>query len=215
LTSSISCFAVSDTLLFAGSVGIFLSTNNGTSWTAAVDSGVPSPPDNVVSSLTVSGTNLFAGFYGGGVFLSTNYGTTWTAVDSGLTNDSVTALAVSSTYLYAGTYGGGVWHRRLSDIITGIGKTKGNVPAEFSLSQNYPNPFNPTTVIHYQLPVNSFVTLKIYDILGREVATLINGRQSAGYYNATFKATNLPSGVYFYRLQAGTYSATKKLLLLK
>jgi hypothetical protein len=89
------------------------------------------------------------------------------------------------------------------------------IPKEFALSQNYPNPFNPTTIINYQLPANSFVTLKVYDILGREVATLINGRQSAGYYNATFKASNLPSGVYFYRLQAGAYSSTKKLVVLK
>lgn len=88
-------------------------------------------------------------------------------------------------------------------------------PSIYSLSQNYPNPFNPTTVISYQLPVSSDVTLKVYDILGREVATLINGKQNAGYRNVAFNAGNLPSGVYFYRLEAGTYSATKKLLLLK
>lgn len=83
------------------------------------------------------------------------------------------------------------------------------------LSQNFPNPFNPTTIINYQLPVNSFVTLKIYDILGREVAVLINGLRNAGYYSVIFNGTNLSSGVYFYRLQAGAYSETKKLLLLK
>ena len=88
-------------------------------------------------------------------------------------------------------------------------------PQRYFLDNNYPDPFNPTTIINYQLPVNSFVTLRIYDILGREVATLVNGRQNAGYYHATFNASNLSSGVYFYRLQAGTYSNTKKLLLLK
>jgi Glycosyl hydrolase family 59/Secretion system C-terminal sorting domain len=89
------------------------------------------------------------------------------------------------------------------------------VPICFSLDQNYPNPFNPTTEIHYQLPENSFVTLKVYDILGREVATLINERQNVGNYNVTFNAGHLSSGVYLYRLQAGAYSNTKKLLLVK
>jgi hypothetical protein len=89
------------------------------------------------------------------------------------------------------------------------------VPRVFALSQNYPNPFNPTTVINYQLPVNSFVTLKIYDVLGREVATLINEKQNAGYYRATFNASSLSSGIYFYRLHAGSFTQTKKLVLIK
>lgn len=88
-------------------------------------------------------------------------------------------------------------------------------PLRFSLDQNFPNPFNPTTVISYQLPVNSMVTLKVYDVLGREVKTLVSERQAAGTHPVTFDAGNLPSGVYFCRLEVGTYSATKKLLLLK
>ncbi len=89
------------------------------------------------------------------------------------------------------------------------------IPKDFALSQNFPNPFNPTTVINYQLPENSFVILKVFDILGREVATLVNERQNAGYYNAKLDASNLPSGVYFYRLKAGSYVAAKRLLVLK
>lgn len=91
----------------------------------------------------------------------------------------------------------------------------GGIPKEFTLYQNYPNPFNPTTVINYQLPVNSLVTLKVYDVLGRDVATLVNEQKSAGSYHVTFDAHSLPSGVYFYRLKAGSYSQTRKLLLLK
>ncbi len=87
--------------------------------------------------------------------------------------------------------------------------------AVFSLSQNYPNPFNPSTVIHYQLPASSFVTLKIYDILGRAIAVLVDEKKNAGTYNVTFNAANLPSGVYFYKIQAGAYTHTKKLLFLK
>jgi hypothetical protein len=88
-------------------------------------------------------------------------------------------------------------------------------PESFALMQNYPNPFNPTTVITFQLPVVSNVTLKIYDMLGREVQTLINGRQEAGLHSVTFNARNLASGVYLYRLQAGSNCETKKFVLLK
>jgi hypothetical protein len=88
-------------------------------------------------------------------------------------------------------------------------------PATFALMQNYPNPFNPSTVIAYQLPVVSTVTLKIYDMLGREVKTLVNDRQAPGLHSVTFNAINLASGVYLYRLQAGSYTETKRFVLLK
>jgi sugar lactone lactonase YvrE len=88
-------------------------------------------------------------------------------------------------------------------------------PKQFALEQNYPNPFNPTTTISYQLPVASQVSLKVYDVLGREVMTLVNGRQDAGAYNFNFNASELSSGVYFYRLQTGSFVAIKKMLLVK
>ena len=86
---------------------------------------------------------------------------------------------------------------------------------EFALYQNYPNPFNPTTVISYQLAVNSFVTLRVYDILGRNVETLVEREQPAGVYQATFDGSRLESGTYICRLQAGSFSATRKLLVVK
>jgi hypothetical protein len=89
------------------------------------------------------------------------------------------------------------------------------LPETFVLEQNYPNPFNPTTVIAYQLPVTSMVSLKVYDMLGREVAILINKQQQAGRYAYTLNALNWASGVYFYRLQAGNFVQSKKMLLLK
>ncbi len=89
------------------------------------------------------------------------------------------------------------------------------LPKTFALEQNYPNPFNPTTIINYQLPTASTVSLKIYDVLGKEVATLVNARQEAGSYNFTFNASNLASGIYFYRLQAGSFVQTKKMMLVK
>jgi hypothetical protein len=88
-------------------------------------------------------------------------------------------------------------------------------PSVFSLSQNYPNPFNPSTAINYQLPANSFVTLKIYDVLGNQVAALVNEQKPAGVYEVEFNASEFGSGVYFYRLQAGIFVETKKMVLLR
>ena len=92
-----------------------------------------------------------------------------------------------------------------------------NIPESFQLYQNFPNPFNPETVIRYQLSVAGHVTLKIYDLLGREVATLVNKEQQTGIHNSTFNINNyaLPSGIYFYKLNAGGNIQTKKMILLK
>ena len=89
------------------------------------------------------------------------------------------------------------------------------LPIEFSVAQNYPNPFNPVTTIKYLIPHRSNVSLKIYDIIGNEIAELVNEEQEVGYYNAEFNASKFSSGVYFYQLQAGDFIQTKKMLLLK
>ena len=95
-----------------------------------------------------------------------------------------------------------------------VGNEK-NLPTEFLLSQNYPNPFNPSTTIYYQIPQLEFVTLKVYDILGREIVTLVNEEKPSGEYEVEFNGNNLPSGVYFYQLKAGSLIETKKMVLLK
>ncbi len=89
------------------------------------------------------------------------------------------------------------------------------VPLSFQLSQNYPNPFNPLTIINYQLSIINFVSLKIYDLLGREVATLVEGELPAGSHRVSFDASGFSGGVYFYKLQAGSFTETRKMLLLK
>jgi hypothetical protein len=109
----------------------------------------------------------------------------------------------------------------IDDLIFGAAgptdvKEFGNgMPDEFALNQNYPNPFNPSTMIQFEIPDAQFVTLKVYNLLGQEVATLINDQLGAGRYRAEFDGRNLPSGTYLYRLQTGTFTETKKMLLVK
>jgi hypothetical protein len=88
-------------------------------------------------------------------------------------------------------------------------------PLRFQLSDNYPNPFNPSTSIAFSIPSNNFVTLKIYDVIGREVATILSEKLEAGEYTRQWNAAGFPSGVYFYRLEAGDFVDVKKLVLLK
>jgi len=88
-------------------------------------------------------------------------------------------------------------------------------PIEYSLKQNYPNPFNPSTTISFSIPKDGLVTLKVYDILGKEVVTVINELQTAGTKNITFDASELSSGVYYYQLVSGEFTSTKKLILMK
>ncbi len=211
--------AVSGSHIFAGTKwdGVFLSTNNGGSW-MPVNSGLLC---DYVGSLSVSGNNLFAtsedvlGSGGCGVFLSINNGTNWTDISAGLPNVlPVWTLWSTEKFLFAGVYESGVWKRPLSEVITDV-ESEVQLPTHFSLSKNYPNPFNPSTSIRYGLPLASFVTLTVYNTLGQEVTQLVNGEQQAGYHDVVFRGDGLASGVYFYRLQAGDFVASKKLLLLK
>ncbi len=95
------------------------------------------------------------------------------------------------------------------------GSEVSSLPNEFALQQNFPNPFNPTTSINYDLPVSSMVTLKIYDITGKEIATLVNEQKNAGIHNISFDGSNFASGVYFYRIEAGEFTQVKKMFLIK
>ncbi|MBU0476304.1 MAG: T9SS type A sorting domain-containing protein [Bacteroidetes bacterium] len=102
----------------------------------------------------------------------------------------------------------------ISDMITDV-KDNALVPNEVQLNQNYPNPFNPSTVISYSIPSRSNVSLKIYDLVGKEIASLVNKEQEAGAYQTKFDATELSSGIYFYKLITDYYSETKKMIFLK
>jgi len=99
--------------------------------------------------------------------------------------------------------------------ISDVDKLNSNIPADYALYQNHPNPFNSLTTICYAIPTTSYITLKIFNLLGKEIATLVNGKQFAGEYEVQWNSVDLPSGVYVYRLETGNFVATKKLILMK
>jgi len=191
--------------------GVFLTTNSGSNWTPVTNN----LGSQQVHCLASSGSNVFAGT-DSGVYVSTNSGTNWVQTNSGLPSKAqVHSLAVSSTYLFAGSDSFGVWRRPLSEMITAVDQSPNGMPRQCELLQNYPNPFNPTTVISGQWTADSRVRLAVYDLLGREVAVLADGRYSAGKHSFTFDGTRFASGMYFYRLTVGQYTESRTMALVK
>lgn len=159
------------------------------------------------------GINVFAGD-AAGVHYTANKGSQWRYIGQGLPTGIVTSLGNNSEYLFASP-GNGIWRRALNEVISSVEQNPVESPNCFNLKQNYPNPFNPITNISYSIPKETFVTLKIFDALGRETSTLVNDKKQAGSYTIQWHAAGFPSGVYFYRLQADGYAVTKKLIVLK
>lgn len=130
-----------------------------------------------------------------------------TIIDVGISTDvCADSIIVNGTYNGSGTFCSAPVDVETDTIL---------VPNKFELSQNYPNPFNPSTIIRYQLPMASHISLKVYDVLGNEVAKLVNEEKPAGNYKITFDSKGLSSGVYLYKIQAENFVETKKMLLLK
>ena len=201
---------VSGTNVYAGTdgSGVYLSTDNGTTWAQANNS---LPDNSHVHTFILNGTNVFAGT-DNGVYLSMDNGLSW--IQAGLPSFSVYSLVIRQTNIYAGTSGAGVWKRPLSEF-TGISNEIKDLPKDYTLSQNYPNPFNPNTIISYSLPSAFNIRLNIYNTLGQKIKTLETGYKTAGNYSVNFNASDLPSGIYFYKLEAGQFTQTKKMILIK
>jgi hypothetical protein len=104
---------------------------------------------------------------------------------------------------------------KFNGVITSVANSNQESPQKYALTQNYPNPFNPSTSFTYELSKAGFVSVKVYDLLGREVATLVNEIKPAGSYPATWNAASFGSGVYFYKMQSGSFTSTKKMILMK
>lgn len=208
----VTALAASKANLFAGLYhsGVWSSTDYGNSWNDA-STGITDP--NIVA-VAVNGTDLYANTRSGNLFVSRDNAATWAKVDSNTMNVNILALAANATDLYAGTTSYGVMYRPVSGI-TSMRPGPSPLPKQFVLCENYPNPFNPTTTIQYELPVQSYVTLKVYTLLGQEVAKLVDETRPAGYYSVAWDASRMASGVYIYVLQAGSLARSRKLILLR
>jgi len=200
--------------LMAGSAAMLQTSNSGNNWTPVTILGTgnvtgitftPLPVDNFIWPAWYIRTSTF-------IYASTN-GTSW--------NTEYTAPAGNYNAISQARPGRGIWAVRSNGgisfhtILTDIKKIGTNTPGKYELLQNFPNPFNPSTNIRYNIPKNSFLRLVVYDLLGKEIETLVNEEQSAGTYEVTFNAVQYPSGVYYYKLTADGYSDTKKMLLIR
>jgi hypothetical protein len=165
--------------------------------------------------MTVNGNNVFAGTYGNGFYVSTNNGANWTQRNEGLSLPAnVFALCILNNYIFAGTgtYG---YRRPLSELIIGIQPISMVIPEQYKLHQNYPNPFNPVTKISFDIAKTGFVSIVVYDALGRKVETLVSQQMNAGSYNMDFNGAELTSGVYFYKMEANGFANVKRMVVLK
>jgi photosystem II stability/assembly factor-like uncharacterized protein len=202
--------AANENNVFAVAWDVMISTDNGTNWKSL--GNIPQ-----VYYMGFNGVNIFAATHplAGCLFYSSNNGTNWTQINDGLpSNLFVYSILVIGTDVLAGTAGAGIWKRPLSEIVN-VSKEINDLPKEYTLSQNYPNPFNPNTVISYSLSSASNVKVIVYNILGQTVRVLENGVKNSGIYSINFNASGLPGGIYYYRLEAGEFTAVKKMMLLK
>jgi hypothetical protein len=210
---------------------IKLNTNTGSYTTIQRSSGWPFPGENVRPLVATSDGRLWMQYES--AYPSNDNGLCWydgVNVGSfpappggvpqwgGLPNSNIKKFEVREIpggyELWMSCLGRGIAVLTVNQGTTSIDNEK-ELPTSFMLSQNYPNPFNPTTKISFSIPSSAFTSLKVYDILGNEVAALVNEEKSAGNYEVSFNASSLSSGTYFYRIQAGSFIETKKMMLLK
>ncbi len=199
----------------AGGTGTIMmkTTDGGASYTSA---GNNPGASGAIVGITGGGTDYWAVRQGTDIYRTTNQGGTWTTaytvpgaafshIDFEVVNGCPTGWAVTST--------GGI--AKMNSTAVGISNYSSEIPNSYLLKQNFPNPFNPTTNINFTIPQSGFVSLKIFDMVGKEVATLVNESKPAGNYIVGFNASNLPSGAYFYRIETNNFTDTKKMLLIK
>jgi photosystem II stability/assembly factor-like uncharacterized protein len=231
----INSFAVNGTYVFAGtgyrvfespaitcSTGVFLSTDTGKSWTA-VNSGLT---NKCVSSLALNGTDLYAGTLGNGVFHSADSGKSWTTINSGLPDSSwISSLMTNGINLFAGThYGGlavseiapayeGIWRLPLPEA--GVKTPQAFLPEKSAFKLNFSNGSHSKITLHFTLPRSEQVTVKIYDLSGKEITSLVNNYFGSGAHRLTWNTRNLTSGCYTVKLQAGPTTYLKSIPIFR
>ena len=194
---------------------VFRSGDMGATW-SDISSNLPDAP---VNAFAVDNNDQSVLYLGNdvGMYVSFNTGDSWEFLGQGIPVVTVGDIKIHPTenFLVAGTHGRGMYKINL-DLVTGIETQKEEIIVnDFVLAQNYPNPFNPSTSIRYTIGSQQYVLLKVYDVIGNEVATLINEEKPAGTYEVRFNASGFTSGVYFYTLRAKNYIETKKMILLR
>ncbi|RPI17456.1 MAG: T9SS C-terminal target domain-containing protein [Ignavibacteriae bacterium] len=200
--------------------GVFRSTNNGLNW---INIGLQGKETQHIAA---EDNAVIVGTHDNGFYATTNNGIIWFSKNQGLDSIPVNirSIVINDNMVFSAIDNISVWKRSLYDFI-GVQNISNEVPSEFKLSQNYPNPFNPSTKIKFEIPLSRgvsgsagrgvFVKLIIYDVLGKEVAALINEKLSPGTYEVDWNASDYPSGVYFYRLITESFSETKRMVLIK
>ena len=185
---------------------MYLSTNDGTSWIP-----IKTEIDGHIYTIAAFDKTIIAGTRHHGIIISTNEGIDWSLYNEGLTDISIYKLIADSTFLFAASEDL-LWRR--SRHVAAVKKLN-EVPVRYELMQNYPNPFNSSTKIRYSLPSSANVKLTVYDLLGREIAVLVNEEQSHGWKEVQWNASQCASGLYLIRMQCGSFVDTKKILLMK
>jgi len=202
----------------AGGTGLVQTTNSGMNWSAMNSTGTGSALITGITSTLLPVSNPQFGLIwlvraATSVYMSSNNGVNWIT--------EYTAPAGNYNHISVALPGRGIWAVRTNGGISyhsqiqSVKQVQMEIPADYSLMQNYPNPFNAMTKIRFSVPVSADIKLKIYDVNGREILTLVDSKLSPGEYESLFDAGNLSSGVYFYRLESNNYTETKKMMLVK
>ena len=201
--------APDNTIYVSDAYGLNSSTDNGQTFQ---DASVPGNFSTVRTAAVNSNGDVFLSKDDRNIFLSHDRGNSWTQINEGIPGTTyVYSLTSSQGRIFAGTSNSGAYY---FDDLTGIFPNTLTAD-EFRLEQNYPNPFNPVTLLEFGISNSGFVSLKVYDILGNEVKTLVNEFKQPGTYEVEFAGSNLSSGIYFYKLEAGSFVETKRMLLVK
>lgn len=188
---------------------VFKSSNSGVNWSQiSVHSGTK-------FTITRNGIDLFMCGVQGKILKSTNYGVNWITQTTGTSIDFYAMQFLNQNVGFAVGEGGAIYRTSNGGEPIGINNVSSVVPENYSLLQNYPNPFNPNTNIQFSIPNSGFVSLTVYDVLGKEVSVLVSEQLASGTYRADFEGNNLNSGIYFYTIRAGSYSETKRMILIK
>ena len=201
--------APDNTIYVSDAYGLNRSTDNGQTFQ---DASVPGNFSSVRTAAVNSNGDVFLSKDDRNVFLSHDRGSSWTQINEGIPGTTyVYSLTSSQGRIFAGTSNSGAY---FYDDLTGIFSNT-LTANEFRLEQNYPNPFNPVTNLEFGISKLGFVSLKVYDISGKEIKTLVNEIKQPGIYEIEFDGNNISSGIYFYKLEAGNFVRTKRMLLVK